>query len=70
MKIPWRAASLTPDHPAHQYFADRQQHALQPFAQLVPDREDRDVIARTCLALLDGLQIQWLRDPDLDLRAA
>jgi AcrR family transcriptional regulator len=57
------AESLTPNHPAHDYFADRQRTVLRGLAQLAPDGQDADAVARHVLALLDGLQIQWLRDP-------
>jgi AcrR family transcriptional regulator len=59
--------SLTPDHPAHDYFADRQCAVLRALAQLAPDGQDPDSVARHVLALLDGLQIQWLRDPQVGL---
>jgi AcrR family transcriptional regulator len=61
------AESLTPDHPAHDYFADRQHKVLRVLAQLAPDGHDPDSVARHVLALLDGLQIQWLRDPQVGL---
>lgn len=59
--------SLSPSHPAHAYFAERQQHVLGVFASYAPPQEDPAVFAARVLALMDGLQIQWLRDPDSDL---
>lgn len=61
------AESLAPDHPAHDYFVGRQRRALALFRRLSRDVEGADLIARQILALMDGLQLQWLRDPELDL---
>jgi AcrR family transcriptional regulator len=59
------AESLAPDHPAHAYFAERQQRALLGFAALAEDRTpDPLSLARQVMAMMDGLQIQWLRDPE------
>jgi AcrR family transcriptional regulator len=62
-----------PQHPAHDYFVRRYEHAFASFrtslAQaldagiLVPD-VDLDHEARALIALMDGLQIQWLLAPD------
>lgn len=62
--------SLDPQHPAHDYFERRQRRALASFAALARDVPDPAGLARHVLALMDGLQVQWLRDPDVDLRAA
>ncbi len=61
------AESVTPDHPAHAYFADRQREALAAFARAAPAGADREAVARHMLAVMDGLQLQWLRDPSVDL---
>jgi AcrR family transcriptional regulator len=61
------AESLTPDHPAHDFFAERQRRTLALLTRWGPPDGDREALARHVLALLDGLQLQWLRDPDLDL---
>ena len=61
-----QAESLDPDHPAHSYFAERQTRALAGFAQLAPAGSDADAVARRVLALMEGLQLQWLRDPPPD----
>lgn len=53
------AESLAPGHPAHAYFVTRQERTLAAFAALAPDLS----VARQVMALMDGLQIQWLRDP-------
>ncbi len=61
------AESLAPGHPAHEYFIERQGHTLALFRHLAGDGEGADALARNVLALMDGLQLQWLRDPSLDL---
>ena len=62
-----------PDHPAHDYFVRRYAATQVSFRDslqfaldagiLVPD-VDVDHEARTLIALMDGLQIQWLIAPD------
>lgn len=63
------AESLDPTHPAHGYFAERQQITLEGLAQQAPPGVDATSLARHVLAAMDGLQLQWLRDPKLDLVA-
>ncbi|MFI6565542.1 TetR/AcrR family transcriptional regulator [Streptomyces sp. NPDC050534] len=58
------AESLTPSHPAHAYFVKRQENATAAFASLARDLSDRPhSLARHIVAMMDGLQIQWLRAP-------
>jgi len=59
------AESLEPTHPAHDYFARRQEQAATAYAALAGHLTDRpDLLARQILAMMDGLQIQWLRSPE------
>jgi AcrR family transcriptional regulator len=59
-----QAESLAPDHPASSYFAQRQERTLRGFAALADGRApDPLSLARQIVAIMDGLQIQWLRDP-------
>ncbi|MEV6007935.1 TetR/AcrR family transcriptional regulator [Streptomyces sp. NPDC051976] len=59
------AESLTPTHPAHDYFVRRQQQAIAAFTSLAEDISDHpEALARHIVALMDGLQIQWLRAPE------
>jgi AcrR family transcriptional regulator len=59
------AESLDPAHPAHAYFARRQQLAAAAYTALAERLTDRpDVLARQIMAMMDGLQIQWLRTPE------
>ena len=60
-----QAESLTPSHPAHTYFANRQRNALAAFTALAEPVTGRpETLARQIIAVMDGLQIQWLRTPD------
>jgi AcrR family transcriptional regulator len=59
------AESLTPAHPAHDYFVRRQKQAIAAFTSLARDISDRpESLARHLVAMMDGLQVQWLRDTD------
>ncbi|WP_431909344.1 TetR/AcrR family transcriptional regulator [Amycolatopsis thermoflava] len=60
-----QAESLAPGHPAAAYFAARQERVLAEFTAMVSGRvPDPASLARQVVAAMDGLQIQWLRDPD------
>lgn len=65
------AASTSPDHPGHDYFRERYawlrgmvEEALEELEQEgeLRRRADPETIATQALALLDGLQVQWLLD--------
>lgn len=59
------AESLTPTHPAHDYFVKRQKQAIAAFTSLARGISDRpESLARHIVAMMDGLQIQWLRAPE------
>jgi AcrR family transcriptional regulator len=59
------AESLAPRHPAHAYFAMRQERTLAVFEALAEGlTENPPTLARQIMALMDGLQIQWLRAPE------
>ncbi|WP_061963040.1 TetR/AcrR family transcriptional regulator [Demequina aurantiaca] len=63
--------ALAPDHPAHDYF-QRRFDAIVEGAHPILAKEfaDPDSFARRLFAILDGLQLHWLRDVDgFDLRA-
>jgi AcrR family transcriptional regulator len=66
-----RAESIDENHPAHAYFDERDQMALTMFEQaaagITPDARS---LARQLLALMGGLEEQWLREQDsMDLVA-
>ncbi|MEV0776950.1 TetR/AcrR family transcriptional regulator [Streptomyces sp. NPDC050433] len=70
------AAASDPDHPAHAFFTQRYADlsarieaglsTAQQAQQIRPDVEPRHM-ARMLLALSDGLQLQWLLDPSVDM---
>ena len=74
------AEAVTPDHPAHEYFKRHYDDArsgvresfrvLAERGQLRPDI-DPELATLTFIALMDGLQVQWLTTPDtVDLVAS
>ena len=59
------AESLAPTHPAHAYFTRRREQATVAYAALAEHVSDQpELLARQLLAMMDGLQIQWLRNPE------
>lgn len=68
--------AATPGHPAHAYFERRFRESRRYFLSLMlsaadegvlaPDRSPRDEAA-WLLAVWDGLQIQWLYDPSIEV---
>jgi AcrR family transcriptional regulator len=69
-------ASVFEEHPAHQHFVDRYRRIIDEVrGQLELDKgtnefpkdSDSELVARIVLAAMDGLQIQWLLDPDFDM---
>ncbi|MFE9242964.1 TetR/AcrR family transcriptional regulator [Nocardiopsis sp. NPDC006938] len=69
------AEATDPAHPAHAYFVRRyrvlREHLTTAFAGLLDARAHPapEVAARQFVALQDGLQVQWLLDPDsVDMR--
>jgi AcrR family transcriptional regulator len=57
------AESLAPDHPAYRYFRLRQRRILETLSSIAPgDETARRELAGQVIAMMDGLQIQWLRD--------
>lgn len=63
--------SLEPDHPAHEYFRDRENLAIETFGSAASTLSLTPVQrGRLVLSLMDGLQLRWLRAPsDMDLVA-
>ncbi|MGW6566711.1 TetR/AcrR family transcriptional regulator [Streptomyces sp. NPDC054975] len=74
------AASADPDHPGHEFFTERYRRLREQIAALLvagpppglesaePDAgRDADWAARVLLAATDGLQLQWLLEPSIDM---
>lgn len=60
-----RSEALYQEHPAYDYFRVRDQQALDSFADLTTGlTDDPRSTARQLLALMGGLEEQWLRFPD------
>lgn len=67
------AEATAADHPAHRYFARRYDRLRSGLAEAfermaaagqLRDGADPAIAARSALALMDGLQVQWLIDPE------
>lgn len=62
------AESLNPEHPAHGYFLERTLTVRRAVAAAIGSWHPRpEDFAIEVIAILDGLQISWLREPHLDL---
>ena len=65
-----------PQHPAHQFFVTRGENLRGFFAAAVAakqaageitDRVDAETVARLFQAVADGMQVQWMLEPDVDM---
>ncbi len=72
------AEAADPEHPAHEYFLDRLALLVESFGATIEERQRAGRIAahvepraaaRRLIALSDGLQLQWLADPRIDMAA-
>jgi AcrR family transcriptional regulator len=64
------AEALDPSHPAHGYFQDRLVTARTTLERrLFAWHPQPSIVAIQLLAFLDGLQLNWLRDPTIDFLA-
>lgn len=70
------AEATTPDHAAHGYFEERYTSLIDRMmgeisaaqaAGTVTADADADVLARIYVAVMDGLQVQWLYDGSTDM---
>ena len=67
-----------PEHPAHRFFVERGETLRGYFAAAIAagqesgeitDRIDPATLARIFQAVADGLQLQWMQQPDVDMAA-
>lgn len=67
-----------PEHPAHRFFVERGETLRGYFAAAIAagqesgeitDRIDPATLARIFQAVADGLQLQWMQRPDVDMAA-
>lgn len=62
--------ALDPAHPAHGYFSRRLAWSRELLRQgASPWHPDPDAFAIEVLSFMDGLQLNWLRDPTINLEA-
>jgi AcrR family transcriptional regulator len=72
------AAATDPESPAHGYFTERYRNLATEVTRDLEELQRTGIIradepaghlARAVLAVLDGLQIQWMHDPTVDIAA-
>jgi AcrR family transcriptional regulator len=72
------AESLDPTHPAHGFFQGRYQRIRTVVAERIATDQERGRLPRSLdptdtatelIALMDGLQLQWLMQPSIDMCA-
>jgi AcrR family transcriptional regulator len=66
------AEATDPSHPAHHYFQERYRTSRQHFTETLDEAKARGEIDGSMsgpllIAILDGLQVQWLLEPTFDL---
>lgn len=63
------AEALDPAHPAHDIFAERTTRVRDGIATLLAWKADPRAAAVEVLAVVQGLELEWLRTPELDVLA-
>jgi AcrR family transcriptional regulator len=67
------AESISPDHPAHGFFIERYQRGREQWVQAIAQAQQAGEIradisperlAALIFAMMDGLQVQWLMEPE------
>jgi len=58
------AEATAPEHPAHAWFVDRYARTVASLAGAFEQEDDPVSAARRLVAVVDGLQVQWLLDPE------
>ena len=69
------AESLNPDHPLHDEFMERMDNIWAHYSRypwLVPPQlgsweESMRPVVRKTMEIMDGIQLWWLREPEVDL---
>ena len=64
------AEALDPSHPAHDYFAEREERVVGVAKNIrwyLPDGVDAEQLLRAGFSMMDGVQLRWLRVPGRDL---
>ena len=66
------AEAIDPNHPAHEYFANRELHNADTALNIrwcTPEGVDTRRLLNAGFAMMDGVQLRWLRTPGQDLNA-
>lgn len=66
------AEAIDPNHPAHEYFANRELHNADTALNIrwrAPEGVDTRRLLNAGFAMMDGVQLRWLRTPGQDLNA-
>ena len=63
------AEAVDPAHPAHRYFAEREQTLYDGFAEILNWKRNPDLAARELMAFWTGLERQWIMNPSVDFEA-
>src|SRR5882757_842348 len=63
------AAAMNPAHPAHDFMTTRNAELQARLQQLIGPAADDGWLPRILVAVVEGLQLQWLRDGDVDVVA-
>jgi AcrR family transcriptional regulator len=67
------AESISQDHPAHEFFIERYQRTREHWIQLIAQAQQAgevrsdvspETLAILIFAMMDGLQVQWLLEPE------
>ena len=67
------AESIAPDHPAHEYFIERYQRGRAYWIEVITQAQQAgevrsdispEILAVLIFAMMDGLQVQWLLEPE------
>ena len=67
------AESISPDHPAHEFFIERYERARGHWVQSIRQAQQAgevrsdispETLAALIFAMMDGLQVQWLLEPE------
>lgn len=61
------AESLSPNHPAHEYFEERSRNLYQFCEKMFCWKPDPRQAALTFIAFFEGIERLWLRDSSLDI---
>jgi AcrR family transcriptional regulator len=71
------AEATSPDHPAHDFFVARYTRVRAALRRTIAEqssdsglaKDEIEALATICMAVMDGLQVQWLLDPQADMTA-